>query len=111
MKESARDIALEKGKEAGVFGDGCEPREWIIEAMEKFADQEKPRWIPVSERLPEIDTSDEWKNKQSHSRTIPVIESGELNLGWYNHQFGDWQVNGRIGNIRVTEWFELPVKP
>lgn len=78
-------------------------------AAEEYADQFKPKWISGEERLPEVDESDEWRNKQGYSKVVPVIESGILNLGWYNHQLWDWQVNGRIGNIRVTEWFDLPL--
>lgn len=81
----------------------------VEEMLNEFSDQFKPEWIPVTERLPEIDTDDEWRHKQGHSKIVPVIESDILNLGWYNHQFEGWQVNGRIGNIRVTDWFDLPL--
>lgn len=89
--------------------DGMWYKDEVIQIAEEYADQFKQKWISVTERLPEVDQSDEWRNKQGHSKVVPVIESGILNLGWYNYQFEGWQVNGRIGNIQVTEWFDLPL--
>lgn len=46
--------------------------------------------------------------KYAHEIIVPVIEKGVLRLGFYNYPLGSWQVEGRIGNIQVTSWFDLP---
>lgn len=76
----------------------------INEAIDQF----KPKWVSVEDGLPEIDESDTWKKQQGHSKTVPVIEQGNLFFGWYNYQMNAWQVVGRVGNIQVSKWFNLP---
>lgn len=78
------------------------------DACLEYADQFKPKWISVSDGLPEIDESDTWKKQQGHSKTVPVIEQGNLFFGWYNYQMNACQVVGRVGNIQVSKWFNLP---
>jgi hypothetical protein len=77
-------------------------------AMERFADQFKQKWISVEDGLPEIVETNEWEKTNGHSKTVPVIEQGNLYFGWYNYQLEVWQVLGRSGSIQVSKWFNLP---
>ena len=65
------------------------------DAIEKLS---KPRWIPVTERLPEI--------RQVVLITDGIdVGTGWMNQGWWNTSFAD------IRPGEVTHWMPLPQPP
>lgn len=85
------------------YTEEVEPNLWrercaAIDAADAIEQLSKPRWIPVTERLPEI-------------RKVVLITdgidvgTGWMNQGWWNTSFADIQRDA------VTHWMPLPEPP
>lgn len=79
----------------------------IMQAMEDYADQFKPKWIPVTERLPE-------KSEDPYmSVEVWVYDSvlGHIRAR-YSFSLGEWiGMAGAPYPDFVTHWMPLPEKP
>lgn len=104
MKD-AKQFLIDKGVKS--IGDKFTALQ-VEQLLDEYADQFKQKWVSVEDGLPEIVETNEWKRTNGHSKTVPVIEQGNLYFGWYNYQLQQWQVSGRSGNIQVSKWFNLP---
>lgn len=66
------------------------------------------KWIPVTERLPEI---------ESYTYSVDVLfycRDGEIYSGYTNHQTGRWKANSAdewFDSVDVTHWMPLPEPP
>lgn len=72
-----------------------------IEAMREFAEQFKPKWISVEERLPEEDG-------------IRVLGysafQDEAYMCYSNTNGSERRISGP-GSVKITHWMPLPTKP
>ena len=85
--------AIEKLSNAGsIYG-----KAWTL-GYDAGRDENRPRWIPVSERLPEI-------------RKVVLITDGiDVGTGWMNQ--GRWNTSfADIQRDAVTHWMPLPQPP
>ena len=74
-------------------------RQLLSEAADAIEELSKPRWIPVSERLPE---DGQWVLVWGHGQKIPIMmfrESG----AWIDDQFEF--------HTTITHWMPLPEPP
>ena len=70
------------------------------------------RWVAVSERLPEIDTSNKWNNDNKITKDV-LCWSKEwgMRFGRYFYSAGFWTVNGVTSSNGVTVEYWMDVKP
>ncbi|KKN33736.1 hypothetical protein LCGC14_0800550 [marine sediment metagenome] len=84
---------------------------WVKKCQEAEAELDKYRWIPVSEKLPEV--PDEPPN--ASSETVWLIYNGEAHYGYYTN-FAGWWVYGqrfqkRLNQKDITHWMPIPTLP
>ena len=74
------------------------------QAYKKGYEDGKPKWIPVTERLPE---GMEW--------VLCVCKDGEAHILCYDYIMDDWDIYGRPNSCYakgfVTHWMPLPEPP
>lgn len=81
---------------------GCTPKrcERAAEAIEEL---QKPKWIPVSERLPDV-----------HKNVLCCGSKGGQFVGWVSNHVSDGKalafVHGGYGRL-ITHWMPLPEPP
>lgn len=70
------------------------------------------RWVAVSERLPEIDTSDKWSNDNKITKDV-LCWSKEwgMRFGRYFYSAGFWTINGVTSSNGVIVEYWMDVKP
>lgn len=70
------------------------------------------RWVAVSERLPEIDTSDKWNNDNKITKDV-LCWSKEwgIRFGRYFYSAGFWTINGVTSSKGITVEYWMDVKP
>lgn len=99
MKNQIKEI-LEKYATSVVrylFGDKKDTKDEILDkAVEEIAAM-FPRWIPVEDRVPEIDV-----------RVLGYFGFGYYDICWV-HADGDWESQARSWG--VTHWMPLPPVP
>ncbi len=79
--------------------------DYVLKAMQEYADQFKPKWIPVSERLPDqFQYVDIWT--KGHDRLTGCHFDGEV---FEAELFGEEEYFEPIKH--VTHWMPLPEKP
>lgn len=81
----------------------------VLAAMEEYADQFKPQWIPVSERLPDLTVN----NGKASEEVIVLIDSVTY-IGYYTtdgwcYSFGDLMENPFFK--KLTHWSPIPKLP
>lgn len=81
------------------YWEECGPKEDLMQAADAIEELSKPRWIPVTEKLPEIST---WV--LTYRPTIETIWPAFLS------SVGDWIDEDGIP-IEVTYWMSLPKPP
>lgn len=81
-------------------------------------EEQKPRWIPVAERLPEeMDRScGGWSAEIRPSDDVLVWLSSEKrqSVAWYSHTYNEWTTvdeNTVYCFEEVTHWMQLPPPP
>lgn len=87
----------------------------IIKSHEKYADQFKPKWISVEERLPEPNKDDNrltkyvWCLTYSVKYGTKVLPFNPHHICWDDEDCDD-HYSEPIGG-KVTHWMPLPTKP
>lgn len=76
---------------------------------EEYTEQFKPKWIPVSERLPELTFND-----GKASEEVIVLIDSDTYIGYYTidgwcYAFGDLMENPFFK--KLTHWSPIPEKP
>ena len=81
----------------------------LLEKAQELLDALRPRWIPVTERLPE-----KYKTVVCIVRDIDDEGAGSYKIGTLDN-LGDWFVDdddySEHSNLRVTHWMQLPAPP
>lgn len=96
-----REEAIAHGKEQlEVFGG--EHREFIEMAIKAL--ENEPKWIPVSERLPEYGREVLTCNDGGYIE----IQSCESTYTYWENQFGDWSAIDEDLWDEVVAWMPLP---
>ena len=73
----------------------------VVVRTQKAVLDKFPRWIPVSERLPEKEGS-----------VLIFSELGGIAEGHYSHMYGVWvQYRWNVKGIKVSHWMPLPEPP
>lgn len=67
------------------------------------------RWVAVSERLPEIDTSDKWNNDHKVSKAVLCWYDGTPYFGRYFYLSNNWKLDGfySIKGVAVEYWMDV----
>lgn len=77
-------------------------------AYKKGYEQGKPKWIPVTERLPELET-------YVYSVDVLFLDTdGVVRVGYANLELGNWKTQETrriIAKENVTHWMPLPEPP
>ena len=79
----------------------------LDEAADAIEELSKPRWIPVTERLPE-----EWKSVLTYQPYVGDEEKPLIRVSWYIG-VGSWRECERANKLElpVTHWMPLPEPP
>lgn len=85
--------------------DGIIDRQKAIEAMQEYAEQFKPKWISVEERLPE-EEGFEFIIFGRYAADCP----DRVMTAQFNFKKGYFHVKG-VKSKNVTHWMPLPTKP
>lgn len=72
----------------------------VMKAMDEYLDENKPKWIPVSEQLPEVTRLP--KYLISYKKVAPW-DYGILQVGFKDIYSGMW--------AKATHWMPLPENP
>lgn len=74
------------------------------EAFKRGQESREPKWIPVTERMPE-----------PMEDVLCFTVAGTLRVMQYDHIFDDWDISGSpnrcLGKGFVTHWMPLPELP
>lgn len=106
MKEikTAEEIASSNFKGVALFDskqDAATAKALVVKSMHEYASQFEPKWIPVSERLPEPYTT--------------VLTLGKEGLQCAERIDEDWTVHfSKVENVKIynpTHWMPLPQPP
>ena len=100
------------------FSKNAELLDVLMKAADAIEKLSKPRWIPVTERLPEeMDRSrGEWSAEIRPSDDVLVWLSHEKrqSVAWYSHTYNEWTTvdeNTVYCFGEVTHWMPLPEPP
>lgn len=74
----------------------------VYEAMESYAAQFKPKWVPCSERLPE-----------GKDEVLVYLPESGIKIGWVGSFKAElsWYTYGGIYSMANSYWMPLPNKP
>ena len=81
---------------------------------EKGYEAAKPKWIPVSERLPENDYGKHWKERPHY---LVLIKNGLMRVATYGYKEYGWWIDSHNCVLKkehyteVTHWMPLPEPP
>lgn len=78
------------------------PEQWAIEALDIYAEQFKPKWIPVNQMVP------------NDTNYVLAFKAGGICLAGYSMEHNSFIrfSNGKlIEYIGITHWMPLPEKP
>ena len=86
------------------YSRACKDRDRANELLQKG--QEKHRWIPVTERLPE--------NRADVLVVVFWHETWQVKMAWYAPERKQWYVSvglGQRSDVQVSHWMPLPEPP
>ena len=66
-------------------------------------------WTKASQKLPRIDTEDQWNKEQEVSNRLLVAfvsstGTKSITFGTYYHKTGNWSLEGYLGKFEIIAW-------
>jgi hypothetical protein len=103
LREQAKR-QIETGQSLFAASGWAENTVTALDEIERL--REAQRWIPVSERLPELDP-----NFHGLSVDVWIAFNGQMAIGFCCQDGSYWQRHGNAAHLPVTHWMPLPESP